>query len=92
MHSRINGSASPFDVQTWAEETYEPPKVATPTEWPEVNLNFLSHLSGTTLPEPNSYTDSTLTLHLGELQQFSKFLAPNQVTALTCLPLLEELG
>jgi hypothetical protein len=72
MHSWIDGSASPFDAQTWAESTYEPPKIATPTEWPEVDSNFLSDLSGTTLPEPDSYTDSTLTLHSGELQHFKE--------------------
>jgi hypothetical protein len=92
MHSRIDGSASPFDTQTWADVTYESPKIATPTEWPEVDPNFFSHLSGTTLPEPNSYTDSTLTLHSGELQRFSKCITPNQVTTLTSLCVLEELG
>jgi hypothetical protein len=92
MHSRIDGSASPFDAQTWADVTYELPQIVTPTEWPEVNPNFLSHLSGTTLPEPDSYMDSTLTLHSGELQHFSKFKAPNQGTTLTSFHLLEELG
>jgi hypothetical protein len=93
MHSRIDGSASPFDTQTWANAAYEPPKIATPNEWPEVDPNFFNHLSGTTLPEPDSYTNSTLIVHSGELQCFSKFITPpNQVTTLTTLGLLEELG
>jgi hypothetical protein len=92
MHSRIDGSASPFDAQTWAEATYEPPKIATPTEWPEVDPSFFSHLSGTTLPEPDSYADSSLTLHSGELKRFSKLITLNQITTLTSLHLLEELG
>jgi hypothetical protein len=61
-------STSPFNVQTWADASYEPPKVATPTEWPKVDPNFFNLLSGTTLPEP----DSSLTLHSGELRRFSK--------------------
>jgi hypothetical protein len=61
-------STSPFHAQTWADASYEPPKVATPTEWPKVDPNFFNLLSGTTLPEP----DSSLTLHSGELRRFSK--------------------
>jgi hypothetical protein len=65
---QTNGSTSPFNTQTWADPSYEPPKIATPAEWPKVDPNFFNHLSGTSLPEP----DSTLTLHSGELQRFSK--------------------
>jgi hypothetical protein len=56
-------SSSPFNALTWADATYEPPEVVTPLEWPKVDPNFFNHLSGTTLPEPNS----TCTLYSGEL-------------------------
>jgi hypothetical protein len=67
--TQSNGSTSPFNAQTWADPSYEPPKVVTPTEWPKVDPNFFNLLAGTSLPEQ----DSTLTLHSGELQHFSKY-------------------
>jgi hypothetical protein len=62
-------SMSPFNAHSGADASYEPPKVATPTEWPKVDSNFFNHLAGTTLPEP----DSSLTLHSGELLHFSMY-------------------
>jgi hypothetical protein len=68
LFTQPDESTLPFNVQMWADASYEPPKVATPTEWPKVDPNFFNHLSGTSLPEP----DNTLTLHSSELQHFSK--------------------
>jgi hypothetical protein len=81
-------STFPFNVQTWADASYKPPKVATPTEWPMVDPNFFSLLSGTSLPEP----DSTLTLHSGELQRFSQYPTSFGLYALIRYNHLEELG
>jgi hypothetical protein len=86
--SQPDESSSPFDTQTWADATYEPPKIATPTEWPKVDPNFFNHLAGSAIPE----LDSTLTLHSGELQRFSKYLASDPQFTLTHLDSSEELG
>jgi hypothetical protein len=79
-------SSSPFSVQTWADASYEPPKVATPTEWPKVNPNFFNLLSGTSRPK------STLTLHSGELKHFSTCPISFWLYALICYLHSEELG